>query len=51
MGEKTDQAKGRVKEAVGNLTDNQDLKREAEPIVWLVRPRRSSATSRTSSKT
>ena len=28
MGEKTDQAKGRVKEAVGNLTDNQDLKRE-----------------------
>lgn len=28
MGEKTDQAKGRVKEAVGSLTDDKDLKRE-----------------------
>ena len=28
MGEKTDQAKGRVKEAVGDLTDDKDLKSE-----------------------
>jgi uncharacterized protein YjbJ (UPF0337 family) len=28
VGEKTDQAKGRVKEAVGSLTDDKDLKRE-----------------------
>ena len=28
MGDKSDQAKGRVKEAVGALTDNKDLKRE-----------------------
>ena len=28
MGEKTDQVKGRVKEAVGSLTDDKDLKRE-----------------------
>ncbi len=30
MGDKTDQAKGRVKEAVGDLTDNDDLKREGQ---------------------
>ena len=30
MGEKTDQAQGRVKEAVGSLTDNDDLKREGQ---------------------
>ena len=30
MGEKTDQAKGRVKEAVGSLTDDKDLKREGQ---------------------
>jgi uncharacterized protein YjbJ (UPF0337 family) len=30
MGEKTDQAQGRVKEAVGSLTDNDDLKREGK---------------------
>ena len=28
MGEKTDQAKGRVKEAAADLTDNDDLKHE-----------------------
>lgn len=28
MGDKTDQAKGRVKEAVGTLTGDDDLKRE-----------------------
>ncbi len=30
MGEKTDEAKGRVKEAVGDLTDDKDLKREGK---------------------
>jgi uncharacterized protein YjbJ (UPF0337 family) len=30
MGEKTDEAKGRVKEAVGDLTDDRDLKREGK---------------------
>ena len=30
MSDKTDQAKGRVKEAVGDLTDNDDLKREGK---------------------
>ena len=30
MGEKTDQAKGRVKEAIGDLTDDDDLKREGK---------------------
>lgn len=30
MGDKTDQAKGRVKEAVGDLTNNDDLKREGQ---------------------
>ena len=30
MGEKMDQAKGRVKEAVGDLTGNEDLKAEGE---------------------
>ena len=30
MGEKTDQVQGRVKEAVGSLTDNDDLKREGQ---------------------
>ena len=28
MGEKTDQAKGHVKEAIGTLTGDEDLKRE-----------------------
>ena len=30
MGEKSDQMKGRVKEAVGDLTDDDDLKREGK---------------------
>lgn len=30
MGEKTDQVKGRVKEAVGSLTDNGGLEREGK---------------------
>lgn len=30
MGEKIDQAKGRVKEAAGDLTDDDDLKREGK---------------------
>jgi uncharacterized protein YjbJ (UPF0337 family) len=30
MGEQTDQVKGRVKEAVGDLTDDDDLKREGK---------------------
>ena len=30
MGEKIDDAKGRAKEAVGDLTDNDDLKREGK---------------------
>jgi uncharacterized protein YjbJ (UPF0337 family) len=30
MGEKTDKAKGRVKEAAGDLTDNDKLKREGK---------------------
>jgi uncharacterized protein YjbJ (UPF0337 family) len=30
MGEKSDQMKGRVKEAVGDLTDDDDLKREGQ---------------------
>ncbi len=30
MGEKTDEAKGRVKEATGDLTDNERLKREGK---------------------
>ena len=30
MGEKTDQVKGRVKEATGDLTDDDDLKREGK---------------------
>jgi uncharacterized protein YjbJ (UPF0337 family) len=30
MGEKSDQVKGRVKEAVGDLTDDHDLKREGQ---------------------
>ena len=30
MSDKTDQAKGRVKEAVGDLTDNDDLKKEGK---------------------
>jgi uncharacterized protein YjbJ (UPF0337 family) len=30
MGEHTDQAKGRVKQAAGDLTDDQDLKREGK---------------------
>ena len=30
MSDKTDQAKGRVKEAVGSLTDDNDLKREGQ---------------------
>jgi uncharacterized protein YjbJ (UPF0337 family) len=30
MGEKTDEAKGRVKEAAGDLTDDKDLKREGQ---------------------
>jgi uncharacterized protein YjbJ (UPF0337 family) len=30
MGEKTDQAKGRVKEAAGDLTDDDELKREGK---------------------
>jgi len=30
MGEKTDKAKGRVKEAAGDLTDNDRLKREGK---------------------
>jgi uncharacterized protein YjbJ (UPF0337 family) len=30
MSDKTDQAKGRVKEAVGSLTDDADLKREGK---------------------
>ncbi len=31
VGEQLDQAKGRVKQAAGDLTDNDDLKREARP--------------------
>jgi uncharacterized protein YjbJ (UPF0337 family) len=30
MGSKSDDLKGRVKEAVGDLTDNDDLKREGQ---------------------
>jgi uncharacterized protein YjbJ (UPF0337 family) len=30
MGEKMDEAKGRTKEAVGDLTDDDDLKREGK---------------------
>jgi len=30
MGETTDQAKGRVKQAAGDLTDNDDLQREGK---------------------
>lgn len=30
MSDKTDQAKGRVKEAVGSLTDDDDLEREGK---------------------
>jgi uncharacterized protein YjbJ (UPF0337 family) len=30
MGERTDQMKGRAKEAAGDLTDNEDLKREGK---------------------
>jgi len=30
MGEKTDEFKGRTKEAVGDLTDDKDLKREGQ---------------------
>jgi uncharacterized protein YjbJ (UPF0337 family) len=30
MGEKMDEAKGRAKEAVGDLTDDDDLKREGK---------------------
>jgi uncharacterized protein YjbJ (UPF0337 family) len=30
MGEKIDQTKGRVKQAAGDLTDNDDLKREGK---------------------
>jgi uncharacterized protein YjbJ (UPF0337 family) len=30
MGAKSDDVKGRVKEAVGDLTDNEDLKREGQ---------------------
>ena len=30
MGEKTDKAKGHMKEAVGDLTDNDELKREGK---------------------
>ena len=30
MGEKTDEAKGRAKEAAGDLTDDKDLKREGK---------------------
>jgi uncharacterized protein YjbJ (UPF0337 family) len=30
MGEKADQAKGRAKEAVGDLTDDEDLQREGK---------------------
>ena len=30
MGEKTDDIKGRAKEAVGDITDNDDLKREGK---------------------
>jgi uncharacterized protein YjbJ (UPF0337 family) len=30
MGEKADQAKGRVKQAAGDLTDNDDMKREGK---------------------
>jgi uncharacterized protein YjbJ (UPF0337 family) len=30
MGEQTDKAKGRVKEAAGDLTDDDDLKREGK---------------------
>jgi uncharacterized protein YjbJ (UPF0337 family) len=30
MGEKTDQAKGRIKEAAGDLTDDKDLKNEGK---------------------
>lgn len=30
MGEKTDQAKGKIKEAAGDVTGNDDLKREGK---------------------
>jgi uncharacterized protein YjbJ (UPF0337 family) len=30
MGETTDQAKGRIKQAAGDLTDDKDLKREGK---------------------
>jgi uncharacterized protein YjbJ (UPF0337 family) len=30
MGERTDETKGRVKEAAGDLTDDKDLKREGK---------------------
>ena len=30
MGDRTDEAKGRVKEATGDLTDDEDLKREGK---------------------
>ena len=44
MTDKTDQAKGRVKEAVGSLTDDDDLKREGKTDRVAARPRKSSAT-------
>ena len=34
MGEKTDKAKGHVKEAVGDMTDNERLEREGRPTAW-----------------
>jgi len=30
MGDRTDEAKGRLKEAAGHLTDDEDLKREGK---------------------
>jgi uncharacterized damage-inducible protein DinB len=32
MGDRTDEAKGRLKEAAGDLTDDDDLKREGKTI-------------------
>lgn len=51
MGGKSDQAKGRAKEATGILTGNDDLESEARPTSASVRPRPGSTTWQTVSRT
>jgi len=52
MGSKTDKIKGRIKEAVGALTDNDDLKREGQrdQAVGEVKEAAESAAQRVSDK-